>query len=328
MAGKYAKKQKRPWIAAVLPWKGDRAGEAIRKIVFLVALITFLVTGGILLWEMVIQPAIVDNKASYVQQIYHEDDNTEAKGSNKFAELQKINPDIKGWIHIPDTVVDYPILQSGEDDPEYYLYLDYEKNYSKYGSLFFDARNSIHLEDPNSKSLIVYGHSMNDGRMFGSLLNYGSLDYYKAHPTFELDTIDYEGDWKIFSVFKTNTLSSQGEPFNYLRTSFSSDSDFLNFIYQMEIRSLFDTGVDVSADDQIVLLSTCSYEMDGFRTVIAARKVREGEDKTVDTSKATWNSTVLYPDGWYSAKGGTKPQHPATFEEALAQGKIHWLAEE
>ena len=51
----------------------------------------------------------------------------------------------------------------------------------------------------------------------------------------------------------------------------------------MEIRSLFDTGVDVSADDQIVLLSTCSYEMDGFRTVIAARKVREGEDTTVDT---------------------------------------------
>ena len=155
-----------------------------------------------------------------------------------------------------------------------------------------------------------------------------SLDYYKEHPTFEMDTVKYNGDWKIFSVFKTNTLSSQGEPFNYLRTSFSSDSDFLNFIYQMEIRSMFNTGVDVSADDQIVLLSTCSYEMDGFRTVIAARKVREGEDTTVDTSKVTWNSTVLYPDGWYSAKGGTKPQHPATFEEALAQGKINWLAEE
>ena len=68
--------------------------------------------------------------------------------------------------------------------------------------------------------------------------------------------------------------------------------------------------------------------MDGFRTVIAARKVREGEDTTVDTSKATWNQTVLYPDGWYIAKGGTKPQHPATCEEALAQGKINWLAEE
>lgn len=79
-------------------------------------------------------------------------------------------------------------------------------------------------------------------------------------------------------------------------------------------------------NDQIVLLSTCSYEMDGFRTVIAARKVREGEDTTVDTSKAVWNPTVLYPDGWYSAKGGTKPQHLATFEEALAQGKINWIS--
>ncbi len=327
MAGKYSKKQKRPWIAAVLPWKGDRTGEAIRKIVFLIALITFLVTGGILLWEMVIQPAMVDKKANEIQQIYHED-TTGSEDYDKFAELQKINPDIKGWIRIPDTVVDYPILQSSEDDPEYYLYLDYEKNSSKYGSLFFDARNSMDLDDPNSKSLIVYGHSMNDGRMFGSLLEYGSLDYYKAHPTFELDTTESEGDWKIFSIFKTNTLESQGEPFNYLRTSFSSDSDFLNFIYQIKIRSLFNTGVDVSADDQIVLLSTCSYEMSEFRTVIAARKVREGEDTTVDTTNATWNSTVLYPDGWYSVKGGTKPQHPATFEEALEQGKIDWLAEE
>ena len=58
----------------------------------------------------------------------------------KFVELQKINPDIKGWIRMTDTVIDYPILQSSEDNPEYYLYLDYEKNHSKYGSLFFDAK--------------------------------------------------------------------------------------------------------------------------------------------------------------------------------------------
>ena len=154
------------------------------------------------------------------------------------------------------------------------------------------------------------------------------MDYYKEHPTFEMDTVKYNGDWKIFAVFKTNTLSSQGEPFQYLRTSFSSDSDFLNFIYQIEIRSLFNTGIDISADDQIVLLSTCSYEMDDFRTVIAARKVREGEDKTVDISKVSLNPSVLYPDGWYSAKGGTKPQHPATFQEALEQGNIRWLSEE
>ena len=89
MAGKYAKKQKRPWIAAVLPWKGDRAGEAIRKIVFLVALITFLVTGGILLWEMVIQPAMVDNKANYVQQIYHADDNQNNTATNEDSEYDE-----------------------------------------------------------------------------------------------------------------------------------------------------------------------------------------------------------------------------------------------
>lgn len=334
---RYKNKQKRPKIAAVIPWKGDRTGEAIRKIIFMVALITFLVTGGILLWEMVIQPAMVDNKTSQVQQIYHAADTTSSSNNQdseydengnlkKFVELQKINPDIKGWIRIQDTVIDYPILQSGKDNPEYYLYLDYNKNHSKYGSLFFDARNSVNLSDPNSKSLIIYGHSMNDGRMFGSLLKYGSLDYYKQHPTFELDTEKNNGDWKIFSIFKTNTLSSQGEPFNYLRSSFANQSDFMNFVYQIKIRSLFNTGVDISPDDQIVLLSTCSYEMEDFRTVVVARKVRNGEDKNVDTDKAVWNPSVLYPDGWYRAKGGTKPQHPATFEDALAQGKINWVA--
>lgn len=330
---KYAKNAKRPWIAAVLPWKGDRALDAVRKIIFIIALITFLVTGGILLWEMVIQPALVDRNANRVQQIYHTVENGEESeydengNLKKIVALQQINPDIQGWIRIPDTVVDYPVLQSSEDDPEYYLYLDYEKNYSKYGSLFFDSRNTFDLTDLNSKSLIIYGHSMNDGRMFGSLLKYGSLEYYKEHPTFELDTIKSKGEWKIFSVFKTNTLYSHGEPFQYLRTGFANESDFMNFVYQIRIRSLFQTDVDISPDDQIVLLSTCSYELSDFRTVIVARKVREGEDATVDVSKASWNPTVLYPDGWYSAKGGIKPQHPETFEEALEQGRINWLAE-
>jgi len=328
---KYQAKQKRPWIAAVLPWKGDRAGETIRKIIFIVALITFLVTGGILLWEMVIQPAIVDRNANRVQQIYHAQNVELQNGENddylqRFRELQSINPDIKGWMRIPDTIIDYPVLQSSQDDPEHYLYLDYEEKYSKYGSLFFDARNNFDLSAPNSQSLIVYGHSMNDGRMFGSLLQYGGLDYYKEHPTFELDTVHSRGKWKIFSVFKTNTLYSHGEPFQYLRTGFANDSDFMNFVYQIRIRSLFQTDVDIAPGDQIVLLSTCSYELDDFRTVIVARKVREGEESSVDVSKASWNPTVLYPDGWYSVKGGTKPQHPDTFEEALQQNRINWLA--
>lgn len=333
---KYEKKRTRPWVAAVLPWRGDKGGEVVRKIILDVALLTFLVTGGILLWEMVIQPLMVDNKAGYVQQLYHSEETTPQEESEydengnlkKFVELQKINSDIKGWIRIRDTVVDYPILQSSTSNPEYYLYRDYERQNTKYGSLFFDAKNSIDLADANSKSLILYGHSMNDGRMFGSLLKYGSLDYYKEHPVFEMDTVKYNADWKIFAVVKTNTLASQGEPFNYLRYSFASDSDFLNFVYQLRIRSIFNTDVDIRADDQIVLLSTCSYELDDFRTVIVARKVRQGEETTVNTEQARWNPSVLYPDGWYSAKGGTKPDHPATFEQALAQRKINWYSKE
>ncbi len=165
MAGKYAKTEA-SLDSCCFTWKGIKRERPFAKL-FSGSAHYFLVTGGILLWEMVIQPAMVDNKANYVQQIYHADDNKNNTATSedseydengnlkKFVELQKINPDIKGWIRMTDTVIDYPILQSSEDNPEYYLYLDYEKNHSKYGSLFFDARNSINLKTQVQKQFYM-----------------------------------------------------------------------------------------------------------------------------------------------------------------------------
>lgn len=347
------KKPKKPFLQRWLPWKGDSASQVILKVLTLVMLVVFLGSAGYLVNELVILPLQTDMVMDEIQEIYYnlptptptndsseESSATEVSQPEKAEEepeeepeltdeqvraqikkLQEINPDIIGWIRVPNTVIDYPVLQSSESDPEYYLYRNYKKEYTQYGSIFLQAGTAI---DGSDQNLLLYGHSMNDGRMFASLLRFGELDVYKQSPVITFNTAEGGGKWKIISVFKTNTDKSQGEPFSYTYRHFNSDSDYLNFVYQVRQRSVINTGVDFNENDTMIMLSTCSYEFDGFRTVVVARKVRDGEDPTVDTSKANYNANVVYPQCWYDRYGGSIPKWPDTFEEALEQGKIDW----
>lgn len=340
------KKKKRCFLAAIFPWKGDRFGEGLRKIVLLVALITLVVCGGQLLYESVYLPMQSDSAMNNIQNLYRpgntssqpdgtgsgdgdEQSKEPVKDSEgrleKFLPLLEKNSDIKGWVTVPNTVIDYPVLQSEKDldiqpgGNETYLYTDYEGNHTKYGSIFMDA----HCDVRNCKNIILHGHHMRDGRMFANLMNYSNLDFYQKSPVLTFDTLYEEAQWKVIAVIKTNTKTEQGEPFQYLRYSFADDSDFLNYVYQVRERSLFDFPVDVNENDQLITLSTCSYEFDEFRTAVIARKVRPGEDAGVDVSKAVKNPDPLMPDVWYNRYGGTKPQL-TTFEEALEGGAISW----
>lgn len=340
-------KPKKPFLQRWLPWKGDSKGQVILKIVTLIMLVVFLGSAGYLVNELVILPAQTDMVMDEIQQIYYDlsssEESSKEKSTNSETEstetqekepeftdeqvreqikkLQEINPDIIGWIRIPNTVIDYPVLQSSESDPEYYLYRNYKKESTQYGSIFLQSGTAI---DGSDQDLVLYGHSMNDGRMFASLLRFGELDVYKQSPVITFNTAEGGGKWKIISVFKTNTDESQGELFPYTYHHFNSDSSYLNFIYQARQRSIINTGVDFNENDTVITLSTCSYEFDGFRTVVIARKVREGEDPSVDTSKAVYNPDVVYPQCWYDRYGGSMPVWPETFEEALEQGKIDW----
>lgn len=334
-------KKKLPFYRNWIPWKGDSRREIARKCVSLVALCVFLVSVGILLNELVIQPILADKNADDIKKIYYQSVTSSSNSPAsqppapqrdssgrliKFVELQKINNDIKGWIQIPNTVIDYPVLQSSITSPEYYLKRDYHKAYTKYGSIFLDARCNVLKPPTIQKNHILYGHSMQDGRMFAALIKFNELNVYKSSAVFTYDTLVKTANWKIISVFKTNTDSSQGKIFDYLKTDFNSDSDYMNFIYQLRIRSIIQTPVDIKPTDQIVTLSTCSYEFDGFRTVVVARRVRDGESATVDTSKAQINPNVLYPNCWYEKNGGKAPNLPSTYEQAKKQGLIDWAA--
>lgn len=234
------------------------------------------------------------------------------------------NSDIIGWIQVDDTGIDYPVLQSNSSDPNYYLYRDYLKNDTKYGSVFLDSAAQIFDQNTSSQNLVLYGHNMNDGSMFAPVLKYGDLDFYRNHAVFRFDLSDRPGAWKVISVFKTNVQEHQGSVFPYTQHIFASDEKFLDFVQQVRVRSLIETDVTVNENDQLLTLSTCSYEFDDARTVLVARRVRDSEFISVDTKKASVNESPLYPDCWYREKGGSRPDVAESFREAVQRGEADW----
>ncbi len=297
-----------------------KSSSIIRKIIFFVSLIIFIVSLVIILNIFLVEPYTNKSKMDNVREIYYSA-NANEENKNTFEDLCNLNPDITGWIKIQNTVIDYPVLYPPKNDPLFYLYRDYNKNYTKYGSIFIDS--SCDLGNPDLKNIIVHGHSMNDGSMFKSLISFSNLDVYKNSPLIELNLREQKSLWKIIAIIKVNTLPEQGEIFDYLKISFKNDSSFLNYIYQLKLRSLINTPVDINENDNLLTLSTCSYEMKDFRTAVIARKVRDHEDETIDTSLARVNPQPLMPQAYYATHGGIAPQF-STFEEDLAKGKINW----
>jgi sortase B len=254
------------------------------------------------------------------------DSNRDSQGRLlQFNDLIALNKEVKGWITIPQTNIDYVVMQSSYDDPEYYLTRDIEKQELKAGSLFLDYKCSV---EEKSQNLTIHGHNMTStDNMFHYLIKFKDLDYYKERPVFTFDTIYQTGQWKIFSVFITNGSSEKEEFFDYTKPDFNCSDDFMNYIYQLRIRSLFhiDT-VDINENDQLLTLSTCSYEVKNYRTVIVARRLREGEDPSVDVDSVTINKEPLYPYSYYYRYGGKAPELTKTFEEALENGEIKWYS--
>ena len=173
-----------------------------------------------------------------------------------FKALQTRYPDVKGWLTIPGTVVDYPVMQSSAQDPEKYLRRNYDMKWRMAGSLFFQYDCM-----PDSRNLVVFGHNMNDGTMFAVLKKMADPKFRQEHPTAVLQTADGTHEYRILTALTTDTTQL---PFN--RTQFAGDEDFLSFAGSM----LAGTGYTAQAGDRLLTLVTCAYTWDGARTVVVA----------------------------------------------------------
>lgn len=286
--------------------------KILRKTLKVVSSLVLVMSIGILVKILVIDSYISQKAASEIQELYHHQQDSEnnnnsekAEEDSKFSELSKINSEICGWITVPGTRIDYPVLQGNKNETHFYLDHNYKREKSKYGSIFLDPICQL---SENPKNCVIYGHHMADGQMFADLMKFSSLDFYKQNPLISFETIyDRNAKWKIFSVFKTNTLASQGKIFYYVVSDFADNNSFLDYVSQIRKRSLLDIPVDVNENDKLITLSTCSYEFQDFRTVVVARRVRNGEDEAVDTSLAAEAKNPLMPECWYKKHGGSPP---------------------
>lgn len=247
-----------------------------------------------------------------------------AKGTDgillKFSKLLEINSDIKGWLKVPGTNIDYPVMQA-YNGSDFYLKHDFEGSKDKNGCLYIQGTSSI---KPRSKNIVIHGHNMDStGMMFHQLLKYKDVDFYKKNPTITFDSLYNENEWKIIGYIRVSgDLNSSGN-FNYMQSDFETTQDFLNFLYEIKLRSSYNCPVDVNEKDSLLMLSTCSYEISNYRTVLVCRRVRKNESSKVDTSEADYNKDVLYPSSWYGKYGGAKPK-VTSFENAMSFGEIDW----
>ncbi|MFZ7120512.1 MAG: class B sortase [Eubacteriaceae bacterium] len=186
----------------------------------------------------------------------------EERLSLKHAYLSNINKDTVGWIHVPDTVIDYPVVM-GENN-RYYLNKDFKKNIANAGAIFMDYRNQDTIKD---KHIIIYGHHMKDGSMFKELVEYKNKDFFENSKIIMFETPESITQWEVFSVYVTDV------GFNYIETNFNTDAQFLSFIKTIQKKSKFNSKIILDATDRILTLSTCTYEMKNARFVVHARQI-------------------------------------------------------
>lgn len=295
------------FLKSWLPWKGDGFGEVIRKIIFLIALIVFI-GSAVYIGNYFLTRYESEKKIDEIDTIYHDTNIDPDQVANlpegygeRWASLYSINNNIKGWISIDDTNISFPVVQTSEEDPEHFLYRDFKDKYDTFGTPFLDARARLTLEE-NSDNWVIYGHHMKGKKVFGQLTNYEDLDFYKSHPIIQFDSVYKDMKWKIVSVFVTNTNPNHdnGNVFNYHDyINFENEEAFNDYIEKVKQRSILDTGVDVAYGDQLMTLSTCTYEFDDARFVVVARQVRDGEDPDAQVENAVYNPNTLYPQIWY-----------------------------
>lgn len=229
----------------------------------------------------------------------------------KYKDIYSFNPDIVGWLKLPNTSIDTVVTQ--DDDNKYYLKTDFYGNFTRYGNAFLDCRNNA--KDLNQNN-IIYGHTTEYPRqqVFSDLSKYKNSKFFIDNPIIEYGTLYADYEWKVCSVFisSVSPADDNGYFFYFIKTDFK-DSDFIGFYSQMKQYSLYDTGVDVKITDKLLSLSTCTYENDlpgrtvNSRLVVVARLLRTGESKEIDITKVADHSDFRRPQVWYNYMGLKNP---------------------
>ena len=249
--------------------------EIARKIIFVVALILFIgsSTKLFLIWneyhknaksyekvqeygpKEVVQETSSEEKDNRYKYVLSEDD---------YNNLMSINGDFKAWITVPNTSVNYPVVQA--TDNSYYLHHNFYKEDNDGGAIFIACENENPFEDQNT---VIHGHHMRDGSMFASLNKFKESEFFNNNKYIYISTKDEVYEYEIFSMYVEKASVNPYE------ISFASDEDYLNYLQTLKNKSIYSTDInEFTPDDKIITLSTCTYEVTDGRLLIHAKLVK------------------------------------------------------
>ncbi len=188
----------------------------------------------------------------------------------EYEKIHQKNQRLIGWVKIDDTIIDYPVMQTVNN--EYYLDHNFNQEEDRNGCIFMDYQCDVVKGCDN---IILYGHHMKSGKMFGTLNKYSKESYYEEHPTIQFDTIYEKGTYQVMYVFRSKVYSEEDVTFKYYQfINAASEMEFNSYLNEMAALSLYDTGVTAGYGDKLLTLSTCDYQEKKGRFVVVAKKIK------------------------------------------------------
>ena len=186
------------------------------------------------------------------------EDNNKTINTNE-EKLKSINSNYEMWIEIPNTEINYPIVQA--EDNEYYLKHNFKNESNMSGTIFVDYRNNI----DEDKNIIIYGHNMRNGTMFNNITKFKDESFFNNNNTINIIRNNTLYQYEIFSVYVEDESKVS------LDTEFIDDEAFVKYVSNEGSKSMYNKDITISKEDKIITLVTCSYEYDGARTVLVGK---------------------------------------------------------
>lgn len=253
--------------------KAKHAQKNSKNIIFILLLVIFVLgISYICYYTFKSAKDINDNENILENIVIDESQVSDVKSERmlQIEELQKTNKDIIGWLEIDGTNINYPVLQTTDND--FYLTHNYKKESSGAGSLFLDKDFDM---VNGSSNYLIYGHRNGQGLMFETLLNYAKEDFYKNHTKIRFTTMQEDATYEILAVFYSRVYyKKEKDVFRYYYfVNANNEQEYNDFVKNAKAASIYDTGVSATYGEQLLTLSTCEYSQNNGRFVVVAKKV-------------------------------------------------------
>lgn len=249
--------------------KNKKYKEVIFNLIVYMILLFILIYSGIKIYKWYKDKTSNKEIVEQIKEIVAVEDKNEDKNEYKeeytidFNKLKEQNKETVAWIKVNNTNIEYPVVKANNNN--FYLNHSFDKSENLAGWIFADYRNKF---DNTDKNIIIYGHNMRDGSMFGSLKNILNSDWYENEENTNI-TLYTENEKCIYKVFSIYKIESEDY---YIKTEFSNDNEFEQFVNTIKNRSIKKFDIDVSKEDNILTLSTCANN-NRYRIVLHAKKM-------------------------------------------------------